>query len=363
MKNPKVSVIILNYRKPDYTLKCISSVRKSSFRDYELIVVDNGSADKSVELFSKVKGIVLVKNKENLGFAGGNNAGVEHAKGRYICLLNNDCVVDKDWLSELVKAIETNKGVAVAFPKIFGIRNDGSYFFDEKYGTKCYSTINLLHYPFMVESQVADKVSVRHMAGNGFSIFDRKIIPIPFDPDYFAYAEDMYLGLLSNYKGYKVINVPSSKVYHQGSVTSKSMKRGDFFFVLAERNKLLNVFSFYSGWTLIRLIPVLLLFCIFTNIACTNRIISRFKAYLWMISNFGLVLRKRKAVQKQKVVSDTEIIKYLTCRLYDESTAPVFFKLFIQALNSFVFAYCAIVSLRTMEFHKKRIRDGILEVV
>ena len=108
MKNyPKVFVVVLNYNGGHFIKKCLASVFKNDYPDFEVVVVDNGSKDGSLEMaksnFSKA---VFIKNEENLGFATGNNIGIRYSLERmadYVCLLNNDTEVEKDFIEKLIE--------------------------------------------------------------------------------------------------------------------------------------------------------------------------------------------------------------------------------------------------------------------
>src|SRR3989344_1330468 len=134
-KVPRVSVIVLNWNGLPYTVPCIKAVKGQSFRDFEL-VVDNGSTkDDSVEVLKRTRGIKLVLNSRNLGFAGGNNSGVVVASASdYIVLLNNDTLVPKDWLSELVSAMDRFPELGSAMSKVYNRYDNVDYRFDG-YGT------------------------------------------------------------------------------------------------------------------------------------------------------------------------------------------------------------------------------------
>lgn len=122
MSASKVAIIILNWNQEEETSECLSSLRKLDYKNYEVIVVDNGSADGSAErIKQKFSEIVLIKNRENLGFCGGNNVGIKYAlqdRAQYILLLNNDTVVDADMIGKLVEVMEENPEIGAVGPKI-----------------------------------------------------------------------------------------------------------------------------------------------------------------------------------------------------------------------------------------------------
>ncbi len=121
--NIEVSVIVLNYFGEKLINKCLDSIYNQNFEKekLEVIVVDNNSKDKSEKLLKKYKrdvqeSLVLIFNEKNLGFGEGNNCGINVAKGQFVALLNNDCIVDKNWLKELVKTAKDN-------PKSFAVNS------------------------------------------------------------------------------------------------------------------------------------------------------------------------------------------------------------------------------------------------
>jgi len=121
--NIEVSVVVLNYFGEKLITKCLDSIYNQNFDKvkFEVIVVDNNSKDKSKELLKKYKkdfqkDLVLIFNENNLGFGEGNNCGINIAKGKYVALLNNDCIVDKNWLKEMVNTANN-------YPKSFAINS------------------------------------------------------------------------------------------------------------------------------------------------------------------------------------------------------------------------------------------------
>lgn len=111
------SIVILSYNQLEYTKNCLESIKKYTDVPYEIIVVDNASSEPGcVEYLESRKDIIFIKNNENRGFAGGCNQGIKISKGKYIMLLNNDTIVTKHWLSNMVDLLEKNKNIAMTGP-------------------------------------------------------------------------------------------------------------------------------------------------------------------------------------------------------------------------------------------------------
>src|SRR5436190_1079119 len=116
MKNkPSVSIIIANYNGEKYLATCLLSVLRSSYSEREILVIDDGSTDKSIAILEKFsKGNVQVKllrNKKNIGAAASRNKAVSFAKGDIIVFLDNDTEVDKDWLVEMIKVLSSSSKI------------------------------------------------------------------------------------------------------------------------------------------------------------------------------------------------------------------------------------------------------------
>ncbi|PWB82307.1 MAG: hypothetical protein C3F08_00040 [Candidatus Methylomirabilota bacterium] len=121
MTPPLVSVIVLNYNGADFLGPCLTALGRLHYpRDrHEVIVVDNASTDRSIPLVrQQFPWVTVVENPSNLGFAGGNNAGIRAAAGAYVALLNNDTTVDPGWLSALVEVCEADPLVGACTSKI-----------------------------------------------------------------------------------------------------------------------------------------------------------------------------------------------------------------------------------------------------
>ncbi len=122
---PFCSVIVLNYFGEKVIDGVVGSLLKLNYpkEKLEIIVVDNNSKDKSREILSKMakdhKNIKLINLDKNLGFSKGNNIGIKSAKGEYVALLNNDCVVEKNWLKQLVKTATLDEKIFAVNSKIF----------------------------------------------------------------------------------------------------------------------------------------------------------------------------------------------------------------------------------------------------
>lgn len=119
MKQPLVSIIIVNYNGKEYLNECITSLLNQTYQDFEIILVDNKSSDDSLDFVShNFPDVRLIRNEDNLGFAYGCNVGIHAARGDLICLFNQDAIADKEWLSTLVYVLQSSESVAAVAGKV-----------------------------------------------------------------------------------------------------------------------------------------------------------------------------------------------------------------------------------------------------
>ncbi|MDR4508971.1 MAG: glycosyltransferase [Candidatus Brocadiaceae bacterium] len=120
VRNPLVSIIILTCNALEYTRMCIKSIQNHTIHPYEIIFVDNGSTDGTIDFLEKIidqnTNYKLIKNNENKGFSAGNNLGIAAAKGTYVMLLNNDVLVSDYWLRSMVRCIEKDEKIGMVGP-------------------------------------------------------------------------------------------------------------------------------------------------------------------------------------------------------------------------------------------------------
>ena len=345
--NPLVSIVILNYNGKGYTKALLDSIKKIDFpkNKIETIIVDNGSTDGSQEFIKKNYPYVKqIENKQNLGFDEGTNSGVRHAKGKYVAMLSNDIIVDKNWLKELVNAIESDKRIGIVEPRLFNKTPNGNYEIDEYGTTSLFQTL-----AFRSDIKKRPKNPIKVFTPTSACLYRRELVDLPFDKDYFAYAEDTYFGWKIRLMGYEIIQVQNSVLYHEGSATIKKINRNRYFEFLAERNKLLNILTFYEGKTLTKLIPLLALFTILVNLYDMKSIKIRIKAYLWILSNLQSVTQKRKKIQSLRKIPDKEITPLMSSKFIDEKNVKRGInKILIKILNKYSSLYCRIAGIKTM---------------
>jgi GT2 family glycosyltransferase len=225
--------------------ECLDSLFAQRFGDFEVIVVDNGSQDGSSEyLQERYPHVTLVRLSENRGYAGGNNEGIKRASGKYLALLNNDTKVDPVWLEALV-------GEAEASPSSIGMWASKILSFENP---DVIDNVGLLLYR---DGLARGKGRLEHDHGQydqkGEALFPSGCAGLfrksmldeigLFDEDFFAYADDVDLGLRARLAGWGCVYVPTAKVYHKYSASSSAYSPLKAF--LVERNRIWVLLKYY----------------------------------------------------------------------------------------------------------------------
>ncbi|MCK5509948.1 glycosyltransferase [Candidatus Parcubacteria bacterium] len=227
--NHKVAIIIVNLNGFNFLKNCLNAVFNQTYKIFDVYFVDNGSHDKSVDFvrqsFSKTK---IIELDYNTGFAKGNNIGIKEAlkdeNVEYIALLNNDTIVEKDWLLEMVKVIKKYKNIKCGMVSTKTLLSDGKI---HNIGLKLYKNlignkIGGCSFGFGYDPNKYNKEREVFCPGGVSTLFSRNLLKDVglFDEDFFAYAEDLDLGFRSRLAGWKCFYAPKSRLIHLHSQTS-----------------------------------------------------------------------------------------------------------------------------------------------
>jgi GT2 family glycosyltransferase len=217
MQSPKVSVIIVNFNGKNLLEKCLNSLFKIDYDNFEVILVDNNSTDESVDFITKnYPSIISIKLDLNKGFAEPNNIGSKSAKGEYLLFLNNDTVVTPNFISEMIKVIENNDQIGICQSLLLKANNtvDSSGDFIDGLGV-VFSSKKIPNDIEKISSAKGASLLIRKKLFSDLGGFDKK---------FFATFEDVDLGWRTWILGYSVVIVPKSIVYHIGGQTINQLK-------------------------------------------------------------------------------------------------------------------------------------------
>ena len=305
---PLISIIILNYNAGNLLIDCVSSIQKSVYTNYEVILIDNISKDNShKKCKEKFPIIKLIENKENLGYCEGNNVGLRIAKGEFIVVLNPDTIVDSNWLDELLKAYQNN-GEGLYQPK-FLATSDNSMLLSTG------QMIQLFGFGYSrskgdKDEKLFEKIEQIDYASGTCLFTSKKILKKIglFDPFLFAFHDDLELCWRAALNKIKSFYVPKSIVYHP--VEGTSFKWSPLKFKLMERNRKYCLLTLYDRSTFFKMLPALIMVDIVVFFFYLSKGLIKMKilADIEIIKNIKTINKKYSENQKIKNISDKEII-------------------------------------------------------
>ncbi|MDR1539483.1 MAG: glycosyltransferase family 2 protein [Clostridiales bacterium] len=249
-----IYIIIVNFNFYEFTKQCIDSIIKAGFDLEHIIVVDNNSSNNSAEVLTQCwQNIILIRSRENNGFAAGNNIGIKYAlehNAEAVILLNNDTIIDKNLINELIINSEPN---TISVPRM--------YYFDRP-ETIWYAGGRIDWLRGNPKHIGVDKIDCRKYSNQIYVDFATgccMLIPIPvllkcglLDESYFMYCEDTDYSLLMHRHGLRIKYVPTAKLWHRvggtsgsnGALTVYYSNRNRFFFL--KKYKFSNVAWIYT---------------------------------------------------------------------------------------------------------------------
>lgn len=324
-----VSIVVVTHNSEKDINSCLQNLLKTNYPKLEIIVIDNKSTDKTKEIISRdFPEVILIKNSKNFGFAKGSNQGIKKTMNELIAVINPDTLVTTDWLIPLSEAI-SKKDIAICQPKILLTKKRRLINSNGK-------TTHFLGFEWLTDYLKPDLPMNPHeitsFSGACFLVKKEIFNNLGgFDNDFFMYYEDGDFSWRLRLAGYKILVISESVVYHDykyiPDLKNKDIKRK---FYLLERNRLMMILKNYSLRTLILISPMIFLTEIGMNIFFIRKswYFKKFYGYFWILKNLNDLIKKRRSVQKTRVVSDKELTKNFSIKID-----------FIE-LNNFFIKYC-----------------------
>lgn len=244
----KVSIVLPNLNGAGWLNDCIQSLYAQTMQDFELIVIDNASSDKSLTDAKKyigTPGYTLVENEKNVGFSAAVNAGIAMAKAPYVLLFNNDAFAMPNMLEELVQAMETDE-------RIFAVQSLMLKHQNPKLADDAGDFVTIFGWAYqsgnMLPAKTNDKLKRIFAACGGAALYRRSVLNAigVFDETFFAYLEDVDIAWRANSLGYKNMLCQRAQCTHIGSATSSGGGGGSyntFKSVQSGRNSLLYLYK------------------------------------------------------------------------------------------------------------------------
>lgn len=240
----QASIVLPNMNGAGWLKECIDSLYAQTLQDFEIIVIDNASSDKSLDIaraYLERGNFILVENQENTGFSAAVNAGIRLATGKYVLLFNNDAFAQPDMLEQLVAVMEADLGIFSA--QCLMLRHHDPSKVDD-----AGDFVTLLGWAFQRDNEIPVKdyapAGRIFSACGGAALYRRSILQQIglFEEKFFAYLEDVDLGWRANCWGYRNVLCAKARCTHIGSATTggaKGARYNDFKSVQSGRNSLL----------------------------------------------------------------------------------------------------------------------------
>jgi GT2 family glycosyltransferase len=330
-----VSAVVLAYKDEPWLERSVRAVLDSRGVEVEVVLVDNGCTDGAVERLAGLDGVHLVRPHENLGFAGGCNAGASQARGDVIALVNGDALVAADALARLADvALEPDIGIASASIRLADARE------------KLNSAGNELHFlGFAWSGAFGEEASahqrrrdVAYASGAGMAMKAELWKRLGgFDAQYFAYHEDAELSLRCWQQGMRVVYVPEAVIIHRYEFSRNARK-----YYLVERNRLALLLTLFEGRTLALLSPALGVAELATLVVAVKSGWARQKlaGWRWLVGHRRWVMARRHQLQVERTVGDRDVAPLLTDRL-DAGNYPL--PLVLRPLDRLLGGYWSVV--------------------
>ncbi len=248
-----VYIILLNYNGVKDTIDCISSIKKNNYNSYRIVVVDNASTDNSLEILRKEKDVydfdLVISNKNN-GFSAGNNLGIQFAlknKAEYILLLNNDTIVEKDFLINLLETEKKYNNDIVVTSKILYFASKNMIWYGGGSFNKITSRVKHIGI-----NKIDDKINniekeVTFISGCCMLIPSKILLKVGlFEEKYFLYCEDTDYCCRLMKNNIKMIYNPKSIIYHKVNGSTKKISNMITYYNV--RNKKLIIKLYINGF-------------------------------------------------------------------------------------------------------------------
>ena len=311
--SPRISVVVVVYESGPMLAQCLATVRAQSFADYEIILVDNASSDRTAQAAATADpAIRLIENGDNLGFAAAVNQAARAAHGQWLALLNPDAFAEPDWLARLMAAADANPGVH-AFTSRQLMAEDPTRL--DGLG----DVMSLAGFPFRGGYTHPNPDAMApgwvFSACGGAALIDRELFLRlgGFDERLFCYCEDVDFGYRMRLIGEPTLLVPDAVVRHVGSASSGG-RRGDFAVFHGSRNRF---------WVFVKDTPPVLFWLtlplhilatvvLFTRHATRGEVVTPIRGLSSGIRHVGIALEARREAQASRKVGSWAIARAMT---------------------------------------------------
>lgn len=311
-RKPRLALVMVNWNGLEYLKLSLPSLQKQTYRPFSIYVVDNHSSDASLPYIkNNYPAVKLIEAKKNLGFAEGNNVGIRQALvdgADYLMLLNNDTEVSANLLTRLVAFMERHRRVGIAQPKLLLLDYRDTI---DSCGSWLSRTGFLIHYGCEEKDRGEYDKPTKVLTVKGAAMIVRREVISEvglFDPDFFAYFEETDLCWRAWLAGWQVYYAPVAVVYHKIGGSTKKIGSPTINFH-SFKNRIMSMIKNLAWYNAIWIVPLHLIlvlgFSIIYFAALRGRSgLSIYRAIGWNIIYLPKTLQKRRAIQRQRRLSD-----------------------------------------------------------
>jgi GT2 family glycosyltransferase len=322
----KVSINLVTWNGQRYVEDCLRSIFNQSFKDYSIIIIDNGSSDDTVAIIrERYPHLKIIQHKENLGFAKAHNQAIHWTKSDYVLLLNQDVVLSKNYLKNIVEAMDRTPLMGAAVGKILRLQDDQQTNYIDTVGLKIYKNYRVVDIGAgeMDEGQY-DAIEEVFGVSGAIPVFRRKALEETayqkeyLDETFFSYKEDVDLAHRFRTAGWQAWRVSTSIAYHDRTVSSPLEKMSPVK-VAKNRYAQSSFAKFYSYRNHLYFLKKNLAKMTFR--VFWYELVKFFYVLLFETKNLKslfdykrdkkVLVAKRKLIQKNRKIQDEDLLKWL----------------------------------------------------
>jgi hypothetical protein len=341
--DPRVSVVIAARNEVDRLWHCLFALKTQSHPPHEVILVDNASADATVEFVrSNYPQVKVLECQEDFGRTMAVNLGAKTATGDLVVVMDPDVVVKPDWLHRLVKGFRANWPRFGVIASPLDEKQD-----DAQAGKEWAQTLNFLGRPvkgFWPDARLA------FFPPRGGFLYPRFLAPEgPFEEDYRQGVDEAYLGWRMHLAGRYTGLVPDAKIFRSGGEEAPSEDPSWKKAYYRTRNRWLNLLLFLERPNLLKVLPWMGVEAL--ALLLKNFFIVRFDSFLgvllaagWILTHPAWVMRQRHLFQEKRKTSDSAILRLVSGRILSDGT------FLSRWVNFFSLLYCRVTGLKVLEW-------------
>jgi len=310
-QHPEVAIIIPHWNGIEVLDPCLRSLEATQYDNLKVVVVDNASSDDSVAFMHReFPDVKVIENSENLGFAGGCNVGLKEIESPYYLILNNDTTHDPDWVMPMVERMESDPDIAAVQPKIMSAQNPEVFDYAGGVG----GLLDVLGFPYALgriftstekdDGYYDTPRDIFWASGTALLIRREALQDVGlFDEDFFAHMEEIDLCWRFHNAGWRVVNAPSSRIFHHSGWTLPPDKYQKKY--LNHRNNLIMIIKNYPVSYLAAILPARIAlegvaFVFSALIRDWKRMAAILIALGWILIHPFLLLKKHQQAGKKR---------------------------------------------------------------